>query len=122
MNNTNLAAICLKKSDTIRDAIRKMAQNKPQRTHIPAGIVLVTDAARKLLGIATDGDVRRALSTGAGLDSPISGVMNKNPFLIVGQHSGEEILALVADKIRREGWHKDRLDKIVVVDRNKKPS
>ncbi|MDP3727809.1 MAG: CBS domain-containing protein, partial [bacterium] len=120
MKNINLAAICLKKSDTIRDAMRRMAQNKPQRTHIPAGIVLVTDAAGKLMGIATDGDIRRALSRGAGLDSLISRVMNTNPFLIVGQHSGEEILALVADKIRRESWHKDRLDKIVVVDKNKK--
>ncbi len=97
-----------------------MARNKPQRTRLPAGIVLVADAAEKLLGIATDGDIRRALSQGAGLDSPVSLVMNKNPFLIIGPHSGEEILALIADKIRQESWHKDRLDKIVVVDRNRK--
>ncbi len=120
ITNPNLATICLAKSATIREALNRMTKNKPQKTRIPAGIVLVVDGGRKLLGIATDGDIRRALSGGAKLDSPVFSAMNKKPFLIAGQHTGEDILSLVVDKIRRENWHKDRLDKIVVVDGNKK--
>lgn len=86
------------------------------KTSLPAGIALVVDKNRKLLGIATDGDIRRSLSTGISLTSPISKAMNTKPFVIVGPHSSTEILSLVVEKIRKEHWHKDRLNKIILVD------
>jgi D-glycero-alpha-D-manno-heptose-7-phosphate kinase len=42
------------------------------------GIVLVVDPGRRLLGTTTEGDVRRALIDGIGLDTPVSMVMEKS--------------------------------------------
>ena len=113
--NPHLGEICVSPSATIREAMQRLAANKPYQTNLPAGIILVVEG-RTLLGIATDGDIRRALAGGAGLEVPIGSIMNKTPFLIEGPKSNVEILSLVVDKIKQEQWHKDRLDKIVVVD------
>lgn len=42
-------------------------------------IALVIDPEGHLLGTVTDGDIRRAVLRGKGLDTPISEVMNPNP-------------------------------------------
>lgn len=42
-------------------------------------IALVTDDDGHLLGIATDGDIRRALLRGEGLETPVDQFMNPNP-------------------------------------------
>lgn len=118
--NEHLVNICVRPSATIREALQRLAENKPGKTHIPAGIVLVTDSRRKLLGIATDGDLRRALASGADFEIPVGAVMNKTPFVIEGPKSNVEILTLVVDKIRQEHWHKDRLDKIILVDKDRR--
>src|SRR3972149_3663073 len=39
------------------------------------GIVLVVDSSKRLVGVATEGDVRRALLDGADLKIPVSEVM-----------------------------------------------
>lgn len=86
----------------------------------PAGIILVTDQNHRLLGIATDGDIRRALARGISLTAPIGRIMNVNPFLIEGQKSKTEILLLVAEKAREKKWYKDRINKIIIVDKNRR--
>ena len=42
-------------------------------------IALVLDDNDHLLGTVTDGDIRRALLSGNGLETEISGLMNANP-------------------------------------------
>lgn len=117
----DLSRICAKPSDTIRKVLAGMSKNKPSLFLLPAGIVLIVETDNRLLGIATDGDIRRALTRGVSLESPISDIMNRNPFLIEGPKSAVEILSLVADKIKKENWHKDRLNKIIIVDGDKRP-
>lgn len=41
------------------------------------GLALVVDAERRLLGAVTDGDLRRAILDGVGLDSPIQAVLDR---------------------------------------------
>jgi dTDP-glucose pyrophosphorylase len=43
--------------------------------------VLVLDHAESLMGVVTDGDIRRALLRGEGLETPVSMVMNTSPKL-----------------------------------------
>ncbi len=45
-------------------------------------IVLVVDADHKLLGTITDGDIRRGLLRGQGLDSPIDNVVHRDPLVV----------------------------------------
>lgn len=51
-------------------------------------IVLVVDEERRLLGTVTDGDVRRGILRGVGLDRPVTEVMNRTP--VTGAVSEED--------------------------------
>ena len=121
MPSGDLFKICFKPEDTIKKVLSGMSQNKPDVSLLPAGIILVLGNDKKLVGIATDGDMRRALSSGVSMDMPISKIMNRQPFLIEDKKSNSEILSLVVEKIRKENWNKDRLNKIVLVDKDKHP-
>lgn len=43
-----------------------------------SGVVMVNDAGGKLVGLMTDGDIRRMLLAGAGMDEPISSGVNRD--------------------------------------------
>src|SRR3989344_5827195 len=104
MQNKFLSTICVSLNNTIREVLRKMGENDPAKTNLPAGIVVVTDQQKKVLGIVTNGDLRRGLSRDMTLDDSVSGVMNKNPFLIEGPISDREMLSHAMDKIKQESW------------------
>jgi len=61
---TDLNSLCIAPDKTIRDAVAKIDENG-------RGIVLVTDAQHHLLGVVTDGDVRRTILSDRSLDTPI---------------------------------------------------
>ena len=60
----------------IRDAIETIDQS-------PHKIALVVDERRRLLGTITDGDVRRAILAGRGMEVPVTEIMYRTP--IVGR-------------------------------------
>ena len=78
--------ITLRPGATVRDAMDAMTKNR-------IGIVLVTDAAGRLLGVAADIDVRRALLHGSGLDSPILKALNRRPITLRVDAAPEKIAA-----------------------------
>lgn len=59
---------------------------------------LVVDDNQRLLGIVTDGDIRRALLNGHGLDSKIREVMNASPIVVSPETSRISALALMQSK------------------------
>ena len=58
--------------DTLRTVIERLDKAKQQ-------IVLVTNEDLKLLGVITDGDVRRAVLDGINLEGPCVTIMNPKP-------------------------------------------
>lgn len=67
-----------------------------------AGIALVVDADRRLLGALTDGDLRRALIRGAGLDDPARDAANPRPVRAdAGQDRAAILTALRAHSVRQ---------------------
>lgn len=60
---------------TTRDAVRSLSQTGKQ-------IVLVVDGGDHLVGVVTDGDIRKALLAGSSLDTPIYSVMNPRPHTV----------------------------------------
>jgi nucleoside-diphosphate-sugar epimerase len=46
------------------------------------GVAFIINEANKLAGVATDGDIRRAILKGKSLETPIKDVMNPNPFTL----------------------------------------
>lgn len=59
-------------------------------------IVLITDDEMRLIGILTDGDVRRAMMAGVALDKPVSDIMFTEPTTAPVSSSKEFLLDLLA--------------------------
>jgi dTDP-glucose pyrophosphorylase len=64
-------------------------------------IALVVDDQSRLVGVVTDGDIRRALLKGLSLEEPVHLIMNRNFTTADQQTSAEEILGLM----RRKSLH-----------------
>lgn len=79
-------------------------------TRARAGSCSVVDGKRKLVGIFTDGDLRRQLRENGGeiLFQPIQEVATRNPFVIRQERLAAEALHLLREK---------KIDEIPVVDR-----
>jgi CBS domain-containing protein len=124
MSNNSLSKICVKPTDSVKAALKQLSTIDAGTTSLPAGMVLVLDTKQRLMGVATDGDIRRALSRGLSLTSPIAKIMNRRPFLIEGPTTSAEIFSIIARKSKEENWHdnrlRNRLNKIVVVDKNQR--
>jgi dTDP-glucose pyrophosphorylase len=80
--------ICIAPDLPILQALQRIEQGAAQ-------IVLVVDEQTRLLGTVTDGDVRRAILRGVGLDQPVSMVMNQNPLTVPSSTTQEAAMALM---------------------------
>ncbi len=72
---------------TIRDAITCIDRNA-------SGAALVTDSQNRLLGIITDGDVRRALIKGTHLDEGVTDIMQTRPITATEDFTRKQLLHL----------------------------
>ena len=61
-------------------------------------IALVVDEKGRLLGTVTDGDVRRGILRGLGLDSTVAEIMNKNFSFSHVEDVREKVLAIMSNK------------------------
>ena len=66
-----------------------------------AQIVFVVDEQQRLLGAMTDGDIRRGVLRGVGLDRPVADVMNRQPVTALATITREAAAALM----RTRGIH-----------------
>jgi nucleoside-diphosphate-sugar epimerase len=62
------------------------------------GVALVVNKERKLLGLVTDGDIRRAIINGEGINTPITTIMNESPAAIKENYSPEEVTNTIKGK------------------------
>lgn len=60
---------------TVMEGVKQMNSNSMQ-------ILLIVDESKTLLGVVTDGDVRRALIENINFSSPIREIMNSNPTIL----------------------------------------
>ncbi len=68
----NLAPFLVTPDQSMREVMRCIDRNA-------SGIALVVDDAQRLLGTLTDGDIRRAILAGAGLDVPAQRLLDQRP-------------------------------------------
>ena len=80
---------------TVREALERI-------TKTGKGVALVIDGERRLLGIATDGDLRKAILRGVALDAPVDGAMNKAPLVAPAGVSAVAALALMRSRSIRQ--------------------
>lgn len=79
---------------TVRDTIQLLDANRRQ-------IALVMDDADRLLGVVTDGDIRRGMLRGVTLDSPVGEIMNASPRTGTPREPVRDLMALM----KRYGIH-----------------
>ena len=70
---------------TLTDAIKKITLNKKQ-------FVLIVDRNNCLLGILTDGDIRRGILKGFSLNDTVNKIMNANPITASTRESSRQII------------------------------
>ena len=61
-------------------------------------IALVVDADGRLVGVTTDGDLRKAILRGASLDAKVDEVMNRNPVVAAAGLGHREALSLMRSR------------------------
>ncbi|MBF0294100.1 MAG: nucleotidyltransferase family protein [Magnetococcales bacterium] len=80
--------ILIRPETTVLDAIRVIDKGALR-------LALVTDADRRLQGVVTDGDVRRALLKRIDMKEPVMNIMNATPTFARKADSRERILAMM---------------------------
>ncbi|MGE6433030.1 nucleotidyltransferase family protein [Shewanella baltica] len=88
---TNFENILISPDVKIRDALKVI-----DREAIHA--VLVVLECNKLIGLVTDGDIRRGLINGIGLDEPVTEVMNISPTSAASSMSNEALKLMMQKK------------------------
>lgn len=81
----NWKTILIKENTPILDVIKIMDQGA-------MGVVLVIDDSENLLGVVTDGDVRRGFLNGVGTDQSVKLIMNREPITAKMEETREAIL------------------------------
>ena len=77
----------------LRDALKQIDKNQ-------SGFILVCDKDNKVLGLSTDGDIRRQLLINEDLNQIIDNCMNKDFVFVKESSSHEEIYKLLDDEIK----------------------
>jgi D-glycero-alpha-D-manno-heptose-7-phosphate kinase len=89
----DLKRYVIKSDRSVRDALKKVDKNH-------YGMILVISASDEVLGIATDGDIRRALIDGLTLEDSIADCMNKNYIFATVQTTRENLIKKLDGYIR----------------------
>ena len=89
--------LCVGPEATLGEAIRQIDRWAQQ-------VAMVVDGEDRLLGIVTDGDARRALLRGLGMDAPVSEVMGATPRTAkVGASREAQVAEMQRASIRHAG-------------------
>jgi dTDP-glucose pyrophosphorylase len=95
MNKPNWRQVTVRIETPLADTIARVDASALQ-------VALVADETGKLMGVVTDGDIRRAILRGVTLDSPTSTVMNPHPKTLRVGSSREVILAFMRLHVVRQ--------------------
>jgi perosamine synthetase len=89
--NKKIGSIILRENNTIKEAMEQINKTGLR-------IVLIVDENKKLLGVAVDGDIRRALLSGKNLSSPIKNIMTQNPITASEGALATKLLEIMLEK------------------------
>ena len=89
----NIQNYLIQENTSIKLTFEKIEKNQH-------GIIAVVNNHKKVIGLATDGDIRRYLISGHKLEDPIKLCMNQNFTYSVEQYNRESLLKLLDHRIR----------------------
>lgn len=106
---------------TIAQAMKVIQEETHRSGDAPGNIALAVDGKKKLTGIVTDGDIRRAILKNISLKEPVTKILNTNPIVFNKNCAPEEILERTAAEIKKRNIANKRLDVIITVDDEGRP-
>jgi dTDP-glucose pyrophosphorylase/predicted transcriptional regulator len=80
--------ITVRQEASFREAVEKINEEK-------SGMALVVDDNSCLVGVITDGDIRRAILRGVTLEDPVTKAMTRNPVIARSDYTKGEIFRLM---------------------------
>ncbi len=99
----------LVKSDTsLREALKQMDKAALQ-------VLIVVDDEDKLLGIVTDGDVRRAIVNEIDFKEPVKKVMSKNPIAMFSPADKDKALKLMKHNVIKHITVVDKENRVIEI-------
>ena len=104
-------------SVSIDNVVRRMA--KESRKVLYPGLAVFLDESGVLLGILTDGDIRRAYSKNINFSLPVSEIMTINPVTIQSEIPDNEIISEVLKRVKLDiRRHSDVVRHVLIIDEN----
>lgn len=97
----------------IGSAIKRMGASEANK--MVAGILVVVDPRRQVIGVVTDGDLRRGLAAGASLLDPVSSIANQKPFLLSHTMPLGLMWKRVKEECKKRGVTPTAFDKLILV-------
>jgi UDP-N-acetyl-D-mannosaminuronic acid dehydrogenase len=114
---SDLSTLCVvaRPGDSIDATFRAMAARSREVAH--PGLAVVLDDVGSLMGMLTDGDLRRAYARDIPFSKPVSEIMVREPVTLPVATSRESVIAEVYRCVRRIGRHSsDWIRHILVLD------
>ena len=99
---------------SISDAILLMGSDVSNK--LIAGIAVIVDDTNKVIGVITDGDVRRGLSQGLTVDSPVEKIANFSPLMIDRTLNKASLRQAVMREARLRNSHYFKYGKIILIE------
>lgn len=101
-------------STTISEAIALMG-NAPINKHI-AGIVVVLNDKKHVVGVVTDGDIRRGFAKNIGPEQTVERIANLQPLTVNRSMNTTQMRRFVMDEARRRNANYLKYDKLILVE------
>ncbi|MDD4900563.1 MAG: nucleotide sugar dehydrogenase [Patescibacteria group bacterium] len=114
-------ASLIKSNMSIKRVMEIIENSKRIAPETPGGIALAVDKKNKLIGLVTDGDIRRALLAGADVNSEINDIINRQPIVFDNDLTYSEMLNQTIEGINRGHTKTKRLEVLVTVDKKGRP-
>ena len=116
--NKNIEEILVNPNFTIKEVMQKI--NQASTSGAPSGIALIVNDEKVLLGIVTEGDIRRAIIKGINIDQKVSNIMIKEPIMVQESISIKTMLKVinkqVSNAIAKKRIMEHKVDKVIIVD------
>jgi len=87
----DMKKIFVRQNQSIKNTMKNIDENG-------LGLALIIDKSEKLVGVATDGDIRRAVLGGTNLKNSIEKIMTKDPVTIKENWNEKEIKEMLSKK------------------------
>ncbi|MFX1256325.1 MAG: nucleotide sugar dehydrogenase [Promethearchaeota archaeon] len=116
--NKKIQEILVSPDFTIKKVMEKI--NQASTSGAPEGIAFIVNDDKVLLGIVTDGDIRRAIIRGVHINQKVSDIMVKEPITVQESMSTETMLKQiniqVSNAIAKKRIKENKVDKVIIVD------